>query len=218
MRSKTRVGLLAALALAVAVSIPAAAEARTLYGTTSDGKLVTFSDRQSKVKVKAKKPKPGQTVKKKKPVKVVKVTATRNVFGLPAGVRIVGIDIRPLTGELYGIASNSAMYKMLITGDSTAVALLAGNFAGAASSLNGTHFGVDFNPVPDRIRVTSNAGQNLRLDPNGTTAQSTGAPPGATPAPPAVDGALNPGSPSVVGSAYLNSGLSPIKPTATRCT
>ena len=30
-----------------------------------------------------------------------------------------------------------------------------------------------------------------------------------------MDGALNPGSPSVVGSAYLNSGLSPIKPTAT---
>ncbi len=214
MRSKTRVGLLAALALAVAVSIPATAQARTLYGTTSDGKLVTFQDKQTKTKVKptAKQIAAG---KKVKPVKAVKVVARRNIFGLPAGVRIVGIDVRPVTGELYGIGSNSAIYKVIITGDGTAVALFAGSFAGATSNLNGTHFGVDFNPVPDRIRIVSNAGQNLRIDPNGTTAGSTGVPPGATAAPPAVDGALNPGSPSVVGAAYLNSGLNPVKPTAT---
>ena len=37
--------------------------------------------------------------------------------------------------------------------------------------LGGTSFGFDFNPVPDRIRVVSNLGQNLRLNPNdGTSA------------------------------------------------
>ena len=63
MRSK-RVGLLAALALAVAVSIPAAAEARTLYGTTSDGKLVTFSDRQTKTKIKRRMPSEGEAARR----------------------------------------------------------------------------------------------------------------------------------------------------------
>ncbi len=53
MGSKTRVGLLVGLALAVAVAVPAASQARTLYGTTSGGKLVTFADKQTKVKIKA---------------------------------------------------------------------------------------------------------------------------------------------------------------------
>ena len=125
MRSKTRAGILAGIALAVAVSIPAAAEARTLYGTTSDGKLVTFNDRQTKVKVKptAKQIAAGT---KAKTVNTVQVTARRNIFGLSAGVRIVGIDVRPVTGELYGIGTDSAMYKILITGDGTAVALFCG--------------------------------------------------------------------------------------------
>jgi Domain of unknown function (DUF4394) len=32
--------------------------------------------------------------------------------------------------------------------------------------LSGTDFGFDFNPTADRIRVVSNTGQNLRLNPN----------------------------------------------------
>jgi hypothetical protein len=28
----------------------------------------------------------------------------------------------------------------------------------------GTAFGLDFNPIPDRLRVTSNTGQNLRIN------------------------------------------------------
>ncbi|MGQ0793030.1 MAG: DUF4394 domain-containing protein, partial [Deltaproteobacteria bacterium] len=41
--------------------------------------------------------------------------------------------------------------------------------AGGAFALTGTSFGFDFNPVPDRIRVTSNTEQNLRLNPNDGT-------------------------------------------------
>ena len=52
---KIRVSLLVGLALAVAVAVPAVSQARTLYGTTGDGKLVTFADKQTKVKVKPKK-------------------------------------------------------------------------------------------------------------------------------------------------------------------
>jgi hypothetical protein len=57
--------------------------------------------------------------------------------------------------------------------------------------LSGTSFGFDFNPTVDRIRCISNTGQNLRLHPEtGLVA--------------AVDGALNPGTPSVTASAYTN--------------
>ncbi len=206
MRSKTRTGLLAGVALAVAISIPAAAEARTLYGTTGNGKLVTFNDKQTKVKIK-------QTAtvdpdaKPVKAAKAVQVAATRSIFGLPAGVRLVGIDFRSLTGELFGIGSDSTMYRILITGDRAALALPAGSLPAA---LSGTHYGVDFNPNVDRIRVVSNAAQNLRLNPNANTAGTTGsAMTPATAQPSAVDAALNPGTPSVVAAAYTNSALSP---------
>ncbi len=59
--------------------------------------------------------------------------------------------------------------------------------------LNGSSFGVDFNPVADRLRIVSNNRQNLRV--NVTT--------GAT----IVDGTLTPvsGTPFVNGAAYTNS-------------
>ncbi len=207
---KIRVSLLVGLALAVAVAVPAVSQARTLYGTTSDGKLVTFADKQTKVKVKGRSSKGKKATKRSK---AVQITASRTVFGLPAGERIVGIDVRPLTGELYGVGSDSVMYKLVVTSDSTAIALRAGPVA--PPTLSGTYFGVDFNPVPDRLRIVSNTGQNLRADPNGTTAPSTGVAPGAMQAPTANDGAINPGTPQLVAAAYLNSGYNSVKPTAT---
>jgi hypothetical protein len=57
--------------------------------------------------------------------------------------------------------------------------------------LSGASFGFDFNPTVDRIRCISNTGQNLRLHPE-------------TGAIAAVDGALNPGTPSITASAYTN--------------
>ena len=71
---------------------------------------------------------------------------------------------------------------------SGAATLVGGQFA---TLLSGTSFGFDFNPVVDRIRVVSNTGQNLRLDPN-------------TGAVAAVDGNLNPGAPMISGAAYTN--------------
>ena len=201
---KARMSLVAVLA-AFVVAVPATAQARNLYGTTGGGKLVTFADKQTKVKVKSKK-KSAKGNKPKKAAKAVRITKTRTVFGLPAGVRLVGIDQRPLTGELYGVGSDSAMYKLVITGDKSAVALSSGSFAGPAT-LNGTYFGVDFNPVPDRLRVVSDTGQNLRLDPNTTT--------NPMPTAPIVDGSLNPGTPRVVAAAYTNSALSPVKAAST---
>jgi hypothetical protein len=67
--------------------------------------------------------------------------------------------------------------------------------------LNGNSFGFDFNPVPDRIRLVSDGGQNIRLNPNdGTVA-------GMDTALPFAAGDANAGQTpaGLVGSAYTNS-------------
>src|SRR5438270_8619259 len=45
-----------------------------------------------------------------------------------------------------------------------------------AFTLSGTAFGFDFNPATDRIRVVSDTGQNLRLNPNDGTLSGTDTP------------------------------------------
>ncbi|TAJ22206.1 MAG: DUF4394 domain-containing protein [Planctomycetota bacterium] len=84
------------------------------------------------------------------------------VSGLAAGEQLLGIDFRPATGELYGLGSTSRVY-VVDKSSGIASALGTGPFA---PLLAGGEFGFDFNPVPDRIRVVSDAEQNLRLNPN----------------------------------------------------
>ncbi len=127
----------------------------------------------------------------------------RRITGLQNNEQILGIDFRPATGQLYGLGSSSRLY--LIDTD-TAVATQVGN--PFAISLSGSSFGFDFNPAVDRIRVTSDAGQNLRLNP------ITGSVVDFNMATPAIDadGNLSYGNsvaPNVAGSAYTNSDNDP---------
>lgn len=88
------------------------------------------------------------------------------ITGLQAGETIVDIDVRPKptapnVTSLYGVGSSSRLYILNpLTGTATQVGS-AGAFA-----LNGTAFGIDFNPTVDRLRVVSNTEQNFRLNPN----------------------------------------------------
>ncbi len=109
------------------------------------------------------------------------------ITGLQGGETINAIDFRPVNGQLYALGSSNRLYTInLGTGAATMVGAST-----LSTSLTGTAFDIDFNPTVDRIRVISNNGQNLRLNPNdGTVA--------------AVDGNLNPGSPQVSGAAYTN--------------
>jgi hypothetical protein len=88
-------------------------------------------------------------------------SAPTPVTGLRTGETLVGIDQRPATGELYGVGSTGSVY---VLDPVSATATQVG--AGGAFTPNGTAFGTDINPVADRIRVVSDAEQNLRLDPN----------------------------------------------------
>ena len=107
--------------------------------------------------------------------------------GLQAGENILGIDFRPFNGQLYGLGSSSRLYTI---NASSGVATPVGT-AAFTTALSGTSFGFDFNPTVDRIRVVSNTGQNLRLNPvDGTVA--------------AVDAQLTATGQFVNGAAYTN--------------
>jgi Domain of unknown function (DUF4394) len=68
-------------------------------------------------------------------------------------------------------------------------------------ALDGTEFGVDFNPQADRLRVISNLGQNLRIVPDtGQVAANTGDTPLTYLKGDAFEGIL----PRMVGAAYTN--------------
>lgn len=124
---------------------------------------------------------------------------------------LVGLDYRPAVDDLYGVVRRDDGTGALVlidddTGAATTIAPLVA--AGAPVVLDGDAFGVDFNPVADRLRVVSDTGQNLRI----ATDRGTGVA-GAT----IVDGTLRAADgrdPDVVAAAYTNSDTDPATGTA----
>ena len=95
----------------------------------------------------------------------------KKVSGLAAGESLVGIDFRPsaqpsgspLQGALYGVGDQSNIYTIdPMTAVATQVSTI--NADGQAVALEGTGFGIDFNPAVDRLRIVSNTNQNLRVN------------------------------------------------------
>ena len=123
------------------------------------------------------------------------IDATVAITGLQAGETILGIDVRPATLQLYLLGSTSRIYTL---DQGTGIATAVGT-AAFTPALSGTSFGFDFNPTVDRIRVISDADQNLRLNPDtGTVAATDTALAYAA-------GDANAGqNPNAVGAAYTN--------------
>jgi hypothetical protein len=112
---------------------------------------------------------------------------SKAITGLQTSETILGIDMRPLTGQLYALGSSSRLYTInMATGAATAVG--TGPFDPV---LKGSSFGFDFNPTVDRIRIVSDLGQNLRANP-------------ITGAIASMDMDLNPGTPMVSAAAYIS--------------
>ncbi len=118
------------------------------------------------------------------------------VSGLQAGERLVGIDFRPRTGQLFGIgivdggATVDTLRVYTINPLTGAATLIPGSSSFTVA--NGDSYGVDFNPTVDRIRVTNDADDNLRVNPNnGARADS-----------PVNDTDINPAGTQIEGVAY----------------
>lgn len=162
--------------------------AELVYGLTSDGRLITFYSA-----------KPNQTV------------SSVPITGTMPGESVIGIDFRPSdlngdptndAGKLYAVTDASRLYVLnATTGDATFASTLS-------TAISGAGIGFGFNPVVDRIRVHTDANQNLRINPDGGTT--------------IVDGALaytagDPGfgrNPDIGATAYTNNDNDPATGTA----
>jgi hypothetical protein len=113
------------------------------------------------------------------------IISTVAITGLQAGETLLGIDFRPAAGQLYGLGSTSRLYTI---NAATGVATQVGT-GQLSTLLSGTNFGFDFNPSVDRIRVVSDAEQNIALNPNSAAVT--------------VNNPLNPAG-NVVAAAYSN--------------
>nr|WP_240935633.1 DUF4394 domain-containing protein [Hymenobacter sp. HDW8] len=88
-------------------------------------------------------------------------SASTAISGLQSGEKLLGIDFRPATGQLYGIGSTSRLYVINpVTGAARAI-----GSGPITPALEGDMVAFDFNPTVDRIRVVTSTGQNLRLNP-----------------------------------------------------
>jgi hypothetical protein len=127
---------------------------------------------------------------------------SKPITGLAAGVSLKGIDFRPATGDLYALGSDRVVYRV---NPSTAIAVAEGPaFETTPTALQGDRIGFDFNPTVDKIRITSDADDNFRLDPDPGSLLMN-------------DTKLTPADITVVGSAYTNSSFAAFanRPTAT---
>ena len=120
------------------------------------------------------------------------------ITGLAGSVPL-GIDVRPADGKLYLLTHDAGVGKLwtidAATGAATFIATLAADPADATSpytSLDSSQgVGIDFNPVPDRLRVVTGTNQNFRVNPANGLVNT--------------DADLNPGSPVVTSVGYTNS-------------
>lgn len=113
------------------------------------------------------------------------ITRSTPITGLVAGETIVGIDIRPATGQLFGVGVDAATGHMYTIDPSSARASLVNDEPFSVGLPIGGTWSVDFNPAIDRIRFVHSGGSSYRLNPlNGTIA--------------GVDSPVAPGTPSAV--------------------
>jgi hypothetical protein len=120
-------------AAALAVSLPAAAQAAQIAALWGDNSI-SIIDTDAK-----------------------KVTKTWKVSGVNG--RVVGVDVRPADGMLYGVFADGTVATIdLASGKATMKSKLETMLSA------GTMATVDFNPAADRLRVIGSDGTNLRAN------------------------------------------------------
>jgi hypothetical protein len=177
-----------AVVLISSAFIGQAAQAESLLALTSDQKLLTFDSAT-----------PFQG-------------SLTTISGLVGNDRLRAIDLRPSTGVVYALGTNSTLYTLnASTGAASLVATLSADTSDASdpfTGLRGTAFGFDFNPVADlsgapSLRVVSNASENLRVAVSGPNVGKV-----------ITDNTIRGGTLQIVASAYTHNDTNPATGTA----
>lgn len=131
MTIKTTLARMAGVSLLALIAGMASAQAATLVGLTADGKLVSIDT----------------------------TTMTASAPVAVNGDRLVGIDVRPADGKLYGVAADGQIVTIdPKTGATTKVSMISEKVT------LGDRPVVDFNPAADRLRVIAAGGVSLRIN------------------------------------------------------
>jgi trimeric autotransporter adhesin len=95
-------------------------------------------------------------------------TTAMAITGLQTAESVIGLDTRPADGMLYALTNQGRIYLLnAATGAASLRSTLTADptdMSAPYNGLNGASYGVNFNPVVDRLRVVSNTGQNLRIN------------------------------------------------------
>lgn len=127
-----------ALALAIVASTAANARAELMYALTVADELLTFDTINPSL-----------------------ILNSATITGLNGLEDMLGIDVRPASAlqDVYGVSTFGRLFTINpVTGVATPV-------GGGSIAIAGTTLGVDFNPVPDRLRLVTDADENLRINP-----------------------------------------------------
>lgn len=101
------------------------------------------------------------------------ITTPVAVTGLAMGDQLLGIDVRPATGDLYGFVRNGTSGKLYTINPDTGAATLESTLTNAIAMGPALVFdaakvySIDFNPAADRLRVVSSGngdGENYRIN------------------------------------------------------
>lgn len=117
----------------------------------------------------------------------------------------MGIDYRVQNGRLYGVGDLGGVYTLSGPAKAAKVSQLT-------VALRGYHFGVDFSPAANRLRVISDTGQNLRHnldDPAGSPAAGQTVADRTLTAPPISPAVVGTVATGLSGAGYTNNDLSP---------
>lgn len=122
----------------------ASANAEQIAGLTFDQKIVTFDSATP-----------------------MTIASSFSITGLASGDALIGIDLRPATALIYGVAQSGRVYTLSTTGIASLVSTLS-------VLPSGSKFGFDFNPMADRLRIIGETNQNLaaNVDGGATTGQT----------------------------------------------
>jgi hypothetical protein len=134
-------------ALAVAAIAPAAAQAERAVGITGNTRLVSFDTLT-----------PG-------------IASVKTLTGFQAAdERVVGLDVRPATGELMAVtvpigSTTAALIRTYKLDPATATLTFVGSIPGSIPGAGDRPTGIDFQPLVDRVRVVQSNNENFRISP-----------------------------------------------------